>query len=518
VTTHFVTFHADFKKRHLDGFTPSYMINLLFRSAALYHTACRKTVLSDRLTDLPGLDHGIEVRRFDIDARKTILSRMIAEIDYLQCHDFSSEIVLLDSDMLVNSSLKELGEKDFDVALTYRKQHELPFKKKELAINGGVIFLKKNRKAQALSFLRQVFQVFQSKYNTEKLWWWGEQYALIHVVGSQNIPSAGEALVNIGENKVLLLPCEEYNFSPPAEYRAIRRELTEKKIIHFKGKRKKLMPFYWDLYMQLREKPGLYSSLRAGLSRLALKIRSTMLSVKPEKKVPHCSHNNAVLQTLIRDQRILILGSGPSASDLNFIPDDVKIFTCNASLRILEEKKIHREIDLLFLIKSKVSKSLIFNNRPAEKTKVIEALMKRHTIKFVATNKPDYAERMKKAEKMNFCCLFDDGRDPYYLNQLLQPDGVESIRGTSPIPWTSSGLRLLQYALFFGAKEIYLIGIDFGHNGYFWGPNPNEWRHTDIDENFVKTVSQKYNHLYSLSKNGALARYLPYQNWKEAEC
>ena len=487
------------------------MINLLFRSASIFHPSCQKTVLTDRHTDLSGLNKDIRTKRFDIDPSKTIFSRMTAEMDYVKSHDFSSDLILLDSDMLVNDDLKTLEDKDFDVALTYRSQDQLPFKKKELAINGGVIFLKKGRKIEAIEFLERVFAVFKTKYNTEKLWWWGEQYALIEIVGQNNIPREGSSVVTLGKTKVLLLPCDDYNFSPLPEYRSIRSELPGKKILHFKGKRKKLMPLYWSLYLRRREKQSLGTAAQAAMSRATLVTLRLLDSLKPKKVDPHCSHNNALLTKLIKNQRVLILGSGPSASELSSIPEDVKVFTCNASPKLLLDKKIVREIDLLFFIKSKVSKSLLIDGLPVEKTKAIEELLCRSKIKLVVTNKPEHAQRLKNSKRLDFTCLFDDGRDPYYLNHLLQPNSVESIRGSSPLPWTSTAIRLLQYALFYGAKEIYVVGIDFGDGGYFWGPNPNEWRHPDIDENFVKIIALKYDNMYSLSRSSPMTKYIKYK-------
>jgi tetratricopeptide (TPR) repeat protein len=57
---------------------------------------------------------------------------------------------------------------------------------------------------------------------------------------------------------------------------------------------------------------------------------------------------NAKLNPIIKNQRVLIIGSGPSANDLKSIPKDVKILTCNIGPRLLLDKKFNREIDIYF--------------------------------------------------------------------------------------------------------------------------------------------------------------------------
>ena len=103
--------------------------------------------------------------------------------------------------------------------------------------------------------------------------------------------------------------------------------------------------------------------------------------------------------------------------------------------------------------------------------------------------------------------LQNNNSDNYYLRSLIKPHAVKDIMGNSILPWTSSGMRLLQYALFFGAKEIYVTGLDLGRGGYSWGRS-NHWCHEDIDENFVKIISKKYRNVYSLSAKSPIAKYI----------
>jgi hypothetical protein len=51
------------------------------------------------------------------------------------------------------------------------------------------------------------------------------------------------------------------------------------------------------------------------------------------------------LKKIIENQRILVIGSGPSASELKNIPEDIKIFTCNAGPRLIYKNKLKREIN-----------------------------------------------------------------------------------------------------------------------------------------------------------------------------
>ena len=202
---------------------------------------------------------------------------------------------------------------------------------------------------------------------------------------------------------------------------------------------------------------------------------------------------------MMEGKRILILGSGPSAAELQSIPGDVKIFTCNRGLKFFDDRP-RPKIGLYLCTKSKI-----------ERLGAIEASLKRSKIEILAIDDPGYLQK-RPALNNGAEVLFDDGMDDVYLQPLLAPRRPAEIRGRSKHAWTSTGLRLLQYALIFNAREIYLAGIDFGQNGYFWGQNQEPWTHRDIDENFLEIMSKKHDNIFSMSPNSLASKHLKVKN------
>ena len=212
---------------------------------------------------------------------------------------------------------------------------------------------------------------------------------------------------------------------------------------------------------------------------------------------------NAKLNSIIKNQRVLIIGSGPSANDLKYIPHDVKILTCNIGPRLLLNKQINREIDIYFSGKGSLGKA-------HESEGVIDLLSKFKINLFVFFNRKTI-KKHGQLKKFYAQCATDKGNNYYYLTKLIKPQKIEDIMGVAASNYkTSSGVRLLQYALFFKAKEIYLIGIDSNEEGYFWGKT-NVHKHHVIDKNFIEVVSKKYNNIFSASENSPIVRYVKYK-------
>jgi 2-polyprenyl-3-methyl-5-hydroxy-6-metoxy-1,4-benzoquinol methylase len=226
-----------------------------------------------------------------------------------------------------------------------------------------------------------------------------------------------------------------------------------------------------------------------------------------------CDHweQQAAFRKLIEDQKILIIGSGPSAQELTGIPDDVKVLTCNAGLRLFVNKNFDRRVDL-FLCRRKA----MIEDYPD-----IEELLCQVKTNLFLMDDLNYTKGLKKLEGAYLQLIRDHQKDNHYLRRLLRPNTILDIK-VDEVTWTSAGIRLLQYALYFKAKEIYLIGIDLNHNGYFWGEK-RQYQHTGakirhkhpIDLNFLKFVSNKYKNVYSLSKTSPILKYLPFKDFHE---
>ena len=191
--------------------------------------------------------------------------------------------------------------------------------------------------------------------------------------------------------------------------------------------------------------------------------------------------NAKFLDTLIRGKKVLIIGSGPSAREINNIPEEALVFTCNRGLKLFGEGRLNRPIDLYLCTRSKI-----------ERLRIDERSNTGTRIRFFLTDDIAYAQQNKTLKNICERVLFDDGMDDHFLRQLLDPGSLASLRGRSTHPWTSTGIRLLQYALYYGASEIYLAGIEFGQHGYFWGRSSDPWHHEDIDKNFIRAAGARH--------------------------
>jgi len=228
---------------------------------------------------------------------------------------------------------------------------------------------------------------------------------------------------------------------------------------------------------------------------------ATLAGKRARKKI---MENIYVLRRLIHGNKILILGSGPSSAELDDIPDDVKIFTCNRGPKLLLQKGIARKIDLFMSTKGKINR-----------VRMAEDFLKDVLVDHYAIDNQKFIEDHPLLDTTKSTVLYDDGMDDIYLKHLMAPLQTKDICGTSFHPWTSTGMRLLQYALYFGAAEVYLIGIDLGKEGYFWGENRSEWLHHDIDENFIQIMSERHSNIFSLSQKSPIIGYIPAKSFND---
>lgn len=270
------------------------MIDMLFRSAAIYHPDCKKVILTDKNTDLGQLASDVIVHRVEMNPDAVMLGRLIAQLDYTQNEDARSDIVFLDSDMLINSSLEPLFEEDFQVALTYRIHDEMP-------INGGVIFVSKAQKPQATEFLTDVLKIYREKYAAHSAWW-GDQYALHDAVGADLRAQVSDSeplqCLNANGLKTLLVPCSIYNFSPEIEFGEISSRLAQPAIIHFKGYRKKLIPYYWNAYLAPHERSGPGGAIASLKGKSALQFR--VLEERARRHLPYLFSTARNIRSAVR--------------------------------------------------------------------------------------------------------------------------------------------------------------------------------------------------------------------------
>lgn len=213
----------------------------------------------------------------------------------------------------------------------------------------------------------------------------------------------------------------------------------------------------------------------------------------------HRLRSRGRLRRLIEGRRVLVVGTGPSAADLDSIPPDVLVFTCKLGIRLFAERHRGRHVDLYTCFRSSL-----------EKQAEMPHYFRRTHPRFFLTNDLRYVR--SRADLVFTHLLHDNGSDNSMLAHLIKPLHPEDIRGNARRGKTSSGVRLLQYALTFGSAEVYLIGIDLGRNGYVGGDGDlhKPWNHHDIDENFLRLVGAQQGNVFSLSPRSPAARFLPH--------
>jgi len=249
----FVTFHAD-RPSGLEGMHPNAnlqgpvymrMIDMLFRSVCLFHQDARFTLLTDKFTRVHGIQKPFNRMDSVIDHSSMMMSRSLAQLECIEASDFSRPMVLIDSDMLLNGSLSHLFLENFDVALTWRLNKSMP-------INGGLIILNNRRPDVVRTFFRRFVDIYRQNY-ADQSQWYGDQLALMHCIGLSHRALSRSHILKINGCRVLMLPCDTYNFSPECRFSSIVEEFDDKLILHFKGERKKMMAVYWLNHLRPKE-------------------------------------------------------------------------------------------------------------------------------------------------------------------------------------------------------------------------------------------------------------------------
>lgn len=231
--------------------------------------------------------------------------------------------------------------------------------------------------------------------------------------------------------------------------------------------------------------------------KINLAILEIITGCRNLKQILNAPRRDSVLQKIIKNKRVLIVGAGPSAHDLKEIPDDVIIMTSKGSIKIFSEKHITKNIDI-YLCRERYSTQQCL---PGEKT--IDFILK-NSINLIITDNTNWGKSISNN------VLEDPTADNYYLKKILKPVAIEEISGDG-LKYTSSAIKLLQYAIFFRAKEIYLIGVDVEKIGYFWDPKVVTGGHLPIDLNFIRLIASRQDNIYCASPNSPMLKYLKYK-------
>jgi len=253
------------------------MLDLTFRSAILFHPECRivlLTSLQHQPEFSPEIADKVEIFRCEVNDTQPMTGRMWAELNYLREHDFTSHVVVLDGDMLINANLEDVFETDFDIALTYNEGKTKTDKK--MPINGGLKLVHSHKREGAIRFVQRVYELCNSEHLAEYRTWWGDQYALIEAVGADDFWHRASDRIRVNDVNVQLLPCDVFNFSPQKKARGICKEWKDKKIIHFRGARKRYMSIYWNLYLDPHERDTFMRQIKRQGVRVFLSLRAVL--------------------------------------------------------------------------------------------------------------------------------------------------------------------------------------------------------------------------------------------------
>ena len=222
------------------------MIDMMFASARIFHGGARRVLLTDCATSFGATSRRVDViRRSDMDRSQMMLERARAQLRHVRRAGLRRPMVILDSDILLNGSLAPVLERDFDVAVTWRADNEAQ------PINGGFLILGNRRPDVAQEFFENYVRVFEDRYAGQAAWF-GDQLALRDCIGLDVDQLARHEIVDVEGCRVLLLPCDTYNFSPANDFREIETPMLDKLVLHFKGERKRLMKPFWEARLRPR--------------------------------------------------------------------------------------------------------------------------------------------------------------------------------------------------------------------------------------------------------------------------
>ena len=213
---------------------------------------------------------------------------------------------------------------------------------------------------------------------------------------------------------------------------------------------------------------------------------------------------DALLRTLLSGKRVLILGSGPSAAELSSLPSDVLILSCNTAPEMLLKKNLRTRVDLY-----------IGNRTPLEEYgDRIDELFTKLAFNYFLTRSPGYIEKRGDVHFQKL--LLDRGSENsnYLLRRLIDHATVEKIIQSAARGVPSTGVNLLIHALVYGAKEIYLIGMDMDTKGHAIGDHKTEEyakTHQNLDHEIVRFATKKFDNIYSASATSPVTSLIPYR-------
>jgi hypothetical protein len=244
-----VLFHADLPATAPSGVhgRTDYMAAAAQSFAAAKERAprARRILLTDEDTRVPDGVGAHDVIRMPLDGNRLMYERMRLQERHLAVRPAGRATVFMDVDVATNRDPAEIFAQDFDIGLTWRA--EFP----EAPINGGLLFVGPGPRGQA--FFREALRCYDALATDARIAplferdlraWWGDQYALVLMVGYRQLAERIAGGMTVGDARVQFFSCDEYNFTPEPNARYENGFLDSRFFLHFKGNRKSMQAEY----------------------------------------------------------------------------------------------------------------------------------------------------------------------------------------------------------------------------------------------------------------------------------
>jgi hypothetical protein len=232
-----------------------------FVRGAEHAAMCRQSIASVRkvdtwarcfvVTDEPQHDWDVGVGVYKIEpGRPIMLANLEAQVVALGVAIPNEPVVFLDTDVLL---VRPLPMSRADLLVTWRDHVGVIDDEKiegvaaQMPYNYGVMVAEPNaRVLEAFIWMRERVRKMHSGYKQ----WYGNQLALAELCGPKpadgepaithrSIPWSVSSVPGYGIS-VARVPCDIYNYTP----QAADEDISSKVALHFKGKRRELMPHY----------------------------------------------------------------------------------------------------------------------------------------------------------------------------------------------------------------------------------------------------------------------------------
>ena len=179
---------------------------------------------------------------YNIDYNNLMFERVLCMYNFVNSKFFKNNTCFVDSDAFVKIDKLNLFDNEFDVALTHRDISGF------MPINEGVFFVKVQNIENVKNFFKEYLSNFltisesdliKKYYNMNIKQWRGGQLSLNMIVYRNGSKFLDYESIEDTKFKLLILPVYYYNFSPEVGKQYSLNFIKQKKVLHFKGNRKK---------------------------------------------------------------------------------------------------------------------------------------------------------------------------------------------------------------------------------------------------------------------------------------